>query len=211
MVGGTDPTTTMVEWTMAELLKHPEEMRKVQQELTEVVGLSNMVEESHLSQLTYLDAAIKETLRLHPTLPLLAPRCPSVTTTVGGYKVPKDTKVFLNVWAIHKDPEIWKDPLEFRPERFLRNNNEQGDKFDYTGNNFHFLPFGSGRRICPGIPLAERMLNYVLASFLHSFEWKLPQPEAELDMSDKFGIVMKKLEPLCAIPTPRLSDLELYI
>ena len=210
MVGGTDTTTTMVEWTMAELLKHPEEMRKVQQELTEVVGLSNMVEESHLSQLTYLDAAIKETFRLHPALPLLIPRRPSVTTTIGGYKVPKDTKIFLNVWAIHRDPENWEDPLEFRPERFLSNNNNYGNKFDYSGNNFHFLPFGSGRRICAGIPLAERMLNYVLASFLHSFEWKLPQPEAELDMSDKFGIVMKKLEPLCAIPTPRLSDLELY-
>ena len=210
MVGGTDTTTTMVEWTMAELLKHPEEMRKVQQELTEVVGLSNMVEGSHLSQLAYLDAAIKETFRLHPALPLLIPRRPSVTTTIGGYKVPKDTKIFLNVWAIHRDPENWEDPLEFRPERFLSNNNNYGNKFDYSGNNFHFLPFGSGRRICAGIPLAERMLNYVLASFLHSFEWKSPQPEAESEMSDKFGIVMKKLEPLCAIPTPRLSDLELY-
>ena len=209
-MGGTDTTTTMVEWTMAELLKNPEAMRKVQQELTQVVGLSNMVEESHLSQLTYLDAAIKETLRLHPILPLLVPRRPSATTTVGRYKVPKGTKIFLNVWTIHRDPAIWEDPLEFRPERFLPNSNDNGDKFDYSGNNFHFLPFGSGRRICPGIPLAERMLNYVLASFLHSFEWKLPQPEAELEMSDNFGMVMKKLEPLCAIPTPRLSNLELY-
>ena len=138
------------------------------------------------------------------------PGRPSATTTVGGYKVPKDTKLFLNVWAIHSDPAIWEDPLEFRPERFFPNNNDYGDKFDYSGHNFHFLPFGSGRRICPGIPLAERMLNYVLASFLHSFEWKLPQLGAELDISDKFGMVMKKLEPLCAIPTPRLSNLELY-
>lgn len=210
-MGATDTTTTMVEWTMAELLKHPKAMSKVQQELTQVVGLSNMVEESHLSKLTYLDAVIKETLRLHPALPLLVPRCPSITTTIGGYKVPKNTKVFLNVWAIHRDPEIWDDPLEFRPERFLRDDkNINGNGFDFLGNNFHFLPFGSGRRICAGIPLAGRMISYVLASFLHSFEWKLPQSEAELEMSDKFGIVMKKLEPLRAIPTPRVSNLELY-
>ena len=209
-MGGTDTTTTMVEWTMAELLKHPETMRKVQQELTQVVGLSNIVEESHLSQLTYLDAAIRETFRLHPALPLLVPRRPSITTTIGGYKVPKDTKVFINVWAIQRDPVIWEYPLEFRPERFLCDNNYKGNKFDYSGNNFNFLPFGSGRRICAGIPLAERTLNYVLASFLHSFEWKLPQDEVELEMSDKFGIVVKKLEPLSAIPTPRLSNLELY-
>ena len=125
---------------MAELLKHPEAMSKVQQELTQVVGLSNMVEESHLSQLTYLDAGIKETLRLHPPLPLLITRRPSITTTIGGYKVPKDIKVFINVWAIQRDPRIWEDPLEFSPERYLRDNNK-GNKYDYSGNNFHFLPF----------------------------------------------------------------------
>ncbi|PON92921.1 Cytochrome P450, E-class, group I [Trema orientale] len=90
VVGGTDTTTTMVEWTMAELLKHPEAMRKVQEELTQVVGLTNMVEESHLSELTYLNAVVKETFRLHPPLPFLIPRCPSQSTTVGGYYIPKD-------------------------------------------------------------------------------------------------------------------------
>ncbi|KAL5538037.1 hypothetical protein UlMin_044522 [Ulmus minor] len=205
VVGGTDTTTTVVEWTMAELLKHPKVMKKVQEELTRVVGLNKTIEEFHLSQLTYLNAAIKETFRLHPTLPFLVPRCPSQSATIGGFHVPKGTRVFLNVWAIQRDPSIWEDPLEFRPERFLNDPN----KYDYSGNNFHFFPFGSGRRLCAGLPLAERMMVYILASFLHSFDWKLP-PGGKLELSDRFGIVTKKSEPLIAIPTPRLSNLELY-
>jgi cytochrome P450 len=97
--------------------------------------------------------------------------------------------------------------LEFRPERFL--NTDPNNSFDYLGNKFQYLPFGSGRRICAGIPLAERMLIYVLASFLHSFDWRLPN-DTKVDLSDKFGFVTKKLTPLIAIPTPRLSKLELY-
>ncbi|KAL5538040.1 hypothetical protein UlMin_044525 [Ulmus minor] len=204
VVGATETTTTTVEWTTAELLKHPEVMKKVQEELTQVVGLNNTVEEFHLSQLTYLNAAIKETFRLHPPLPFLVPHCPSQSATVGGYHIPKGTRVFLNVWAIQRDPSIWEDPLEFRPERFLND-----PKYDYSGNNFYFFPFGSGRRICAGLPLAERMMVYILASFLHSFDWKLP-PGGKLELSDRFGIVIQKSEPLIAIPTSRLSNLELY-
>lgn len=204
-MGGTDTTATTVEWVITELIQHPEAMKKVHQELTQVVGLNNLVEESHLPKLTYLDAVIKESFRLHPALPLLAPRCPSECTTVGGYMVPKGARIFLNIWAIHRDPNIWENPSEFRPERFLNGHM----KFDYNGNNFEYLPFGSGRRICAGIPLAEKMLNFEVASFLHSFEWKMPLGE-KLDMSDRFGIVTKKMTPLVAIPTLRLSNLELY-
>lgn len=119
--------------------------------------------------------------------------------------IPKDTKVFVNVWAIHRDPQLWEYPLEFRPERFL----ESSGKFDYSGNNFVYLPFGSGRRICAGLPLAEKMLKYILASLLHSFEWELPDGK-ELEFSDTFGIVCRKMKPLVAIPRPRLSRAELY-
>ncbi|KAL5817664.1 hypothetical protein ACOSQ3_026042 [Xanthoceras sorbifolium] len=205
ILGGTDTTTTMVEWTMAELMQHPEVMKNVQEELTEVVGIASLVEEFHLPKLRYLDAVVKEALRLHPALPLLVPRCPSQSTTVGGYTIPKGARIMLNVWAIHRDPQLWDNPLEFRPERFLNNS----ENFDYLGNNFQYMPFGSGRRICAGIPLAERMLMFLLASLLHSFEWKLPY-NTQLDLSDKFGIVIKKLKPLVVIPTPRLSNSELY-
>ncbi|KAG5539787.1 hypothetical protein RHGRI_020113 [Rhododendron griersonianum] len=186
VVGGTDTTATTVEWVMAELIHKPQIMKMVQEELSGIVVL-------------------KETFRLHPPLPLLVPKRPNQSSIVGRYTIPKDTRVFLNVWAMHRDPEAWDDPSEFNPERFL----SDASKWDYNGNNFQFLPFGSGRRICAGIPLAEKMVMYVLASLLHSFDWKVPEGE-ELDLSEKFGVVMKKSKPLIAIPTQRLSSLKLY-
>ncbi|KAJ6426752.1 hypothetical protein OIU84_022359 [Salix udensis] len=206
-VGGTDTTTTMIEWTMARLMQHQEVRQKVYQELQEVVGSNNVVEEFHLPKLRYLSAVIKETFRLHPALPLLVPRFSRQSCMVGGYNVPKGTTVFLNVYAIHRDPDLWDNPLEFRPERFL--NGDTAGSFDYSGNNFQYLPFGSGRRVCAGIPLAEKMLMLLQASLLHSFEWKLPAGGV-LELSDRYGIVIKKMEPLIVIPSPRLSNLEPY-
>ena len=202
MVGGTDTTSTMVEWTMAELIQHPEIMEKVKKELADVVGQNNTVEEVHLPNLTYLHAVIKETFRLHPALP----PCPGLSNTIGGYTIPKGSRVFLNIWSIQRDPHIWDNPSEFQPERFLND----PDKFDYYGNDFRYMPFGSGRRKCPGLSLGEKMLYFILASLLHCFEWKLPQG-TEHDLAGKFGIVMKKKKPLLLIPTPRLPNLELYI
>ncbi|XP_009595838.1 labd-13Z-ene-9,15,16-triol synthase, chloroplastic-like [Nicotiana tabacum] len=205
VIGGTDTVITTVEWVMAELLNNPEIMAKVQQELKHVVGTNNIVEESHLPKLHYLDAVLKETLRLHPALPLLIPKRPSKSAIVGGYTIPEGTKVFLNVYAIQRDPQVWENPLEFQPERFLNHSTN----LNYSGNNFKYLPFGSGRRICAGLPLAEKMLMFVLASSLHSFDWKLPERE-KVDLSDGFGLVIKKSKSLFAIPTPRLPHLELY-
>ncbi|KAF2298999.1 hypothetical protein GH714_029635 [Hevea brasiliensis] len=181
-------------------------MEKVYQELDEVVGHSNIVEEFHLPNLQLLNAVMKETLRLHPALPLSVPHISSQSCTLGGYTIPKGSTVFLNVNAIHKDPVLWDNALEFRPERFL---NKDSGSFDYSGNNFQYLPFGSGRRICPGVPLAERMFMFIFASLLHSFEWKLLNG-TEVELSDKFGIVVKKKNPLLLIAKPRLSNFDLY-
>ncbi|KAL6986081.1 unspecific monooxygenase [Sarracenia purpurea var. burkii] len=146
---------------------------------------------------------MKETLRLHTITPLLVPHCPSQPCRVGGYTIPKGARIFINAWAIHRDPSIWENPLEFNPERFLNS------KWDYSGKDFTYFPFGSGRRICAGTALAERMFMFSLASLMHSFEWKLPEGD-KMDLSEKFGIVLKKKIPLVAIPTPRLSDPALY-
>ncbi|KAG2693733.1 hypothetical protein I3760_08G109900 [Carya illinoinensis] len=181
-------------------------IRKVQEELTEIVGMDNLVEESHLPKLHYLDAIIKEMLRLHPPIPFLIPRTPSESSIIGGYHVPKGSRIFVNVWAIQRNPKYWDNPLEFKPERFL---NDGYGRFDYSGNNFKYFPFGSGRRICAGITLGDKTLKYFLASILHSFEWKLPQG-SKIDVSDTFGIITKKKNPTIAIPTPRLSKFELY-
>ncbi|GKA39864.1 cytochrome P450 [Tanacetum coccineum] len=155
MVAGTDTTTTLIEWVMTEILKNHSIMKRIQEELENIVGVKNMVEESHLPQLKYLDATIKETFRLHPVVPLGLPRSPNQTCTVDGYTIPKGCTVFINVWAIQRDPRYWDNPLEFKPERFLTNKGT--NKWDFIGNNMKFLLFGSGRRLCPGYPLAEKM------------------------------------------------------
>ncbi|XP_031487155.1 flavonoid 3'-monooxygenase-like [Nymphaea colorata] len=205
VVGGTDTTSNTVEWAMAEMLQKPEILKKAQRELEEVVGIDGIVEESNVPKLHYLRAVVKETLRLHPVLPLLVPHCPSSSCNVGDYVIPKGTRVFVNVWAIHRDPACWDNPLEFDPERFLRE-----PHWDFTGKDFRYLPFGSGRRICAGIAMAERMVGFCLASLVHSFNWRVAEGE-KLDLEEKFGIVMKKAVPLLAVPEPRLHKPEQYI
>ena len=198
----------MTEWTMVEVLTYPEVMKRIREELEQVVDLKNIVQESHLPKLRYLDAVIKETFRLHPPLPLLIGRSPSKPCKVGEYIVPKGSTIYMNAWAIHRDPKYWENPLEFNPNRFI--NPDGTTKFNYNGSNTNFVSFGSGRRICPGIPVGEKMLMYLLASLIHSFNWTLPNPK-EHDLSDKFGIILRKRNPLIAIPSQRLADKSLYM
>lgn len=201
VVGGTDTIATAIEMALAEMINKPEVMNKVQQEVGMVVGKDGIVEEYHLSKLPYLYAVLKEVLRLHPAVPLLVPHCPSKTCIVGGYTIPKGARVLINAWAIHRDPSIWVNPLEFIPERFMDSNY----KLDFTGNDFRYLPFGSGRRICAGTAMAERMFLLSLAALVHFFDWKLPEGE-KLDLSEKCGIVLKKKIPFVVVPTSRLSN-----
>ncbi|KAI3686414.1 hypothetical protein L1987_80090 [Smallanthus sonchifolius] len=204
MIAGTETTATIVEWVMSNIMENHSIMKRVQEELEGVVGLNNMVEESHLPKLQYLAATIKETLRMYPTVPFLIPRSPSKACMVGGYMIPKGCTVILNVWSIHRDPRYWDNPLEFNPERFLTHN------WDYKGNNLMYFPFGSGRRLCPGLPLAEKMIMLIVGSLLHSFDWSLPKGE-EHDLIETCGMTLKKRKPLIAIPSQRLSDVGLYM
>ncbi|EOA20420.1 hypothetical protein CARUB_v10000729mg [Capsella rubella] len=205
VVGGTDTSTNTIEFAMAELMSNPELMKRAQQELDEVVGKDKIVEESHITSLPYISAIMKETLRLHPTLPLLVPHRPAESAVVGGYTIPKDSKIFVNVWSIQRDPNMWENPTEFRPERFFDNNT-----CDFTGTNYSYFPFGSGRRICAGVALGERMVLYTLATLLHSFDWKIAEGKV-LDLQEQFGIVLKLKTALVALPIPRLSDSNLYL
>ncbi|KAG0473201.1 hypothetical protein HPP92_015058 [Vanilla planifolia] len=204
----TDNNTTTIEWAMAELLYEPDRMRKAQHELDTVVGRDRPVEESDIPQLRYLGAVVKETLRLHPPVPLLVPHRPSSDCVAGGFAIPAGTAVIINAWAIHRDPSRWEDPDEFRPERFLQEGREQCESLG--GNEFGYLPFGAGRRACAAMVLAERMTLFALASLLHSFEWGLPEG-AHLELADTFGIVLRKAEPLVVVPKARLSKPELYV
>ncbi|XP_035846371.1 iridoid oxidase isoform X1 [Helianthus annuus] len=196
---GTDTTTSTLEWAMAELLHNPHTYKKLQSEVRNVVSCDEKLEEKHIENLPYLKAVIKETLRLHPPLPFLVPHKAMESCMILGYNIPKETQVLVNVWAIGRDPRTWEDASEFRPDRFLEN-----DKIhvDYKGQNFDFIPFGSGRRMCPAIPLASRVLPLALGTLLHKFDWVLGDglKATEMDMSERMGITLRKAVPLKAIP-----------
>ena len=204
MIGSTDTSLHVIEFAMAELLNKPDIMKRAQQELDEVVGKDKIVEESHIPKLPYILAIMKESLRLHPVVPLLIPHRPSETTVVSGFTIPKDSKILINVWAIHRNPDVWENPLEFDPNRFL------DQSYDFNGNDFNYIPFGSGRRMCAGIAMGERVVLYNIATLLHSFDWKLPQEE-RVEVEEKFGITLKLKSPLITTPVLRLADPNLYL
>ncbi|XP_014495586.1 cytochrome P450 76A2 [Vigna radiata var. radiata] len=197
-LAGSETTSSTIEWTMMELLRNPEWLEKVKSELDRVVGRERKFEESDIDNLPYLQAVIKETLRLHPPIPFLVPRKAIENTKFMGYDIPKDTQVLVNAWAIGRDPSVWEQPLEFKPQRFV----DDCKNIDYKGTNFGLIPFGSGRRMCAGVPLAHRILHLVLGSLLHEFDWKLEShvTPSTLDTRERLGITMRKLQPLLAVP-----------
>ncbi|KAH7852308.1 hypothetical protein Vadar_023200 [Vaccinium darrowii] len=180
---------------MAELLHNLEYLKKAKAELEQIIGKGKQIQESDISQLPYLQAIVKETMRIHPAAPVLLHKV-ETDVEVYSYTIPKGAQVLVNVWAIARDPGIWRNPTMFMPERFLES------KIDVRGQDFELIPFGAGRRICPGLPLALRMVTVVLGSLINSFEWKLEggiEPE-ELNMEDKIGFTLQKAQPLRAIP-----------
>lgn len=193
-IAGSDTSAITTEWAMAELLRNPEALRKTKQELVDVIGTDRGMKESDIDQLPYLQAVVKETFRLHPAVPLLLPYKARNDVEVCGYTIPKGAQVLVNAWGMARDPHYWKDALAFSPERFLSSG------VDFRGQDFEFIPFGAGRRICPGLPLGTRMIHLMLGSIVHSFEWRLPPDGEELDMKEQFGVTLKKAKPLRAIP-----------
>ncbi|KAH6795685.1 hypothetical protein C2S51_036671 [Perilla frutescens var. frutescens] len=174
LVGAADTTTTTTEWIMTELMIHPDKLAKVKEELKSVVGEKKVVEESQMARLPYLQAVVKEVFRYHPPGPLLLPRkAESDQQLNGGYFIPKGTQILINVWAIGRDPTIWNNPDSFEPERFLDKNIDL-----IGGQDYELIPFGSGRRICPGVPLANRMLHMTTATLIHNFDWKFEDAAA---------------------------------
>nr|GMC91321.1 cytochrome P450 CYP736A12-like [Ipomoea batatas]GME09954.1 cytochrome P450 CYP736A12-like [Ipomoea batatas] len=200
LVTSMDTSSTAIDWTMSELLRHPEIMKKVKKEIEGQVGLDRMVEEEDLEHFEYLDLVIKESLRLHPVVPLLIPHAAIEDCVVDGFHIPKKSRIIVNAWAIGRDPNVWTDPEKFLPERF------KGSKVDYRGKHFEYLPFGSGRRSCPGMQLGITTVRLVVAQLIHCFDWNLPNetlPE-DLDMTEHFGVVISRAKNLMAIPKYQL-------
>lgn len=195
---GTDTSFIVLDWGMTELIMNPKIMKKAQAEIRRVVGERQVVLENDLPQLHYLKAVIKEIFRLHPPVPVLVPRESIQDVTIEGYNIPAKTRVFINVWAIGRDPESWKNPETFDPERFV------GSTIDFKGQDFELLPFGAGRRGCPGITFGAVTVELALAQLLHSFDWKLPPgvEAKDLDLTEAFGISMPKTSDLIVVAKP---------
>ncbi|PON90382.1 Cytochrome P450, E-class, group I [Trema orientale] len=202
ITAGMDTTAISAEWAMAEVIRNPRVQQKVQEELDRVIGVERVISEADFSNLPYLQCVVKEALRLHPPTPLMLPHRANANVKIGGYDIPKGSIVHVNVWAVARDPVVWKDPLEFRPERFLE------EDVDMKGHDYRLLPFGAGRRVCPGAQLGINLVNSMLAHLLHHFSWSPPEglkPE-DIDLTESPGMVTYMKSPLQAVATPRLPS-----
>ncbi|EEF37439.1 cytochrome P450, putative [Ricinus communis] len=188
LFAGTDTSAITLEWAMSNLLNHPSTLRKAKDEIDNQVGQECLLDEPDLSRLPHLQNIISETLRLYPAAPLLVPHMSSDDCTVGGYNVPRGTILLVNAWAIHRDPTLWDDATSFKPERYNSRETEA-----------HMLmPFGLGRRSCPGAGLAQRVVGLALGSLIQCFEWERVSGE-EVDMAEGKGVTLPKAEPLEAM------------
>ncbi|XP_027918283.1 cytochrome P450 71D8-like [Vigna unguiculata] len=195
---GTDTSTKVLEWAMSEMMRNPRVREKAQDEIRKKFSFKETIDENNLGELRYLKAVIRETLRLHPPLPLLLPRECIESCRIAGYDIPIKTKVIVNAWAIGRDAEHWHDAESFVPERFL------DTCIDFKGTDFEFIPFGAGRRMCPGLSFGIASVEFALAKILYHFDWELPpgmKPE-EIDMDEAFGAVVGRKNNLHLIPIP---------
>lgn len=192
LLAGTDTSSSTTEWAISLLLNYPEVLEKARAEIDSNIGHDHLVEEADLSKLPYIQCIVNETLRLFPVAPLLVPHMSSDDCTVGGYDIPRGTMLLVNAWALHRDPNVWDDPTCYKPERF---DNAQN-------NGYKFMPFGMGRRQCPGVGLADRIVGQSLAALIQCFEWKRVSEEL-VDLSEGQGLTMPKYKPLEAMCKPR--------
>ncbi|KAF5482609.1 hypothetical protein F2P56_003166 [Juglans regia] len=197
-IGAGESTAITLEWAISELLKHPRVMEKAQAEVRQVLRGKWKLEETDIQKLDYVKSVIKETLRLNPPVPLLIRECRE-RCKVGEYDIPVKMKAIVNAWAIGRDPECWINADNFQPERFL------GSSIDFKGTDFEYIPFGAGRRICPGLPFGAATLEIALTQLLYNFDLELPngmKPE-ELDMTEADGATSRRRNDLYVIATRR--------
>ncbi|KAM7503729.1 hypothetical protein LguiB_002633 [Lonicera macranthoides] len=199
---GTETSSTTIEWAMSEMMRNPKVMEHAQDEVRRVLKGKGEIEETDIQELHYLKMVIKETLRLHPPAPLLLPRQSRERCEINGYEVPNKTRVIINGWAIGRDPKHWTNAECFEPKRF------DGSLVDLKGTNFEFIPFGAGRRMCPGVVFGIANIELPLAQLLYRFEWKLPngiKPD-QLDMEETLGTTAARKNELYLIASPYIED-----
>lgn len=198
-VAGTDTVYATIDWAMAEIVKNPEVKKRLQEEIRQAVGAKTQVDESDICHLDYLNCVIKETLRLHAPAALSNPRISSASADIEGCHIPARTRTIVNLWAIQRDPEMWERPEEFIPERFINN------PIDFRGNDFEFIPFGAGRKGCPGISFSNTSVESVLANLLYWFDWEMVDGTdyMDIDMTETFGVSVRRKFPLRLVPLTR--------
>nr|XP_043637773.1 cytochrome P450 93A3-like [Erigeron canadensis] len=203
-LAGTDTTASTIEWGLSELINHPNIIKKAIEEIHRTIGENRLLQESDIPNLPYLQAIVKETLRLHPAGPVIA-RESTEDSMVAGYHIPARTHIFINVWALGRDPNHWENPHEFRPERFQ----EKEKELDVRGQHFQMLPFGSGRRMCPGISLAQFMVHATLGAMIQCFDWKAGKDGnmPSVDMEEGFGLTLVRANHLVCLPVARLDPI----
>ncbi|KAL9228380.1 hypothetical protein vseg_003969 [Gypsophila vaccaria] len=196
---GTYTASATIVWMMTELIKNPSIMKKAQDEVRQAIKGKQRVEENDLPKLSYLKLIIKETLRMHPPAPLLVPKESYEPCKFGEYEIPAKTRIFVNAMAISMDPTVWDNPTKFDPERFANSS------IDYRGHDFEFIPFGVGRRGCPGINFAILLIEIAVANMLYCFDWSLPKgmTKDDVNMDEAVGLTMAKKEPLILVGTPK--------
>ncbi|XP_020082497.1 cytochrome P450 71A1-like isoform X3 [Ananas comosus] len=197
-IGGSDTSSATTGWAMTELMRHPQAMEKAQEEVRSLVGSKGKVEESDIDQLHYLKCVVKETMRLHPVVPMLIPRTTLQHFKINGYDVPPNTTILINAWAIGRDGSYWESPEVFKPERFMNSTD-----LEFAGKDFNMIPFGEGRRICPGKNLGIKTVEIMLANLLYSFDWELPTgtTKEDIDMDETPGVTVHKRHALRLLAT----------
>ncbi|XP_038691375.1 cytochrome P450 71D9-like [Tripterygium wilfordii] len=202
-IGGSETSSTFMEWAISELMRNPKVMEKAQTEVRQVFGAKGYVDEIGLEELKFLKLVVKETLRLHPPLPLLIPRECREKCTINDYEIQAKSRVIINAWAIGRDPNHWTEAERFYPERFLNSS------IDYKGTSFEYIPFGAGRRMCPGMSFGIANVEFPLANLLFHFDWKLPDnvKYEELDMTENFASTVGRKRNLYLIPIPYHPDI----
>lgn len=199
LLTGTESTAVTLTWAICLLVNNPSVMKSAQEELDTHVGRDRWVQESDLNNLKFLRAIVKETLRLYPPGPITGPREATQDCVIGGHHVSKGTRLIVNIWKLHRDPRMWTDPCEFRPDRFMTTHED----LNFKGQNFEYIPFSSGRRSCPGMTLGLLVVELVLARLVQGFEFKT-KDNKPVDMREGLGIALPKLHPLEVVLSPRL-------
>ncbi|GFP82363.1 licodione synthase [Phtheirospermum japonicum] len=198
---GTDTTAIATEWAIAELMNNPKALKKAQEEIDKVIGPDRLVQESDASNLPYLQAIIKETFRLHPPIPMLSRKSVS-DCVIDGYKIPAKSLLFVNIWSMGRNPTYWESPMDFRPERFLE---KEISSIDIKGQHFELLPFGTGRRGCPGMLLAIQELILIIGTMVQCFDWKMPVGSGPVDMTERPGLTAPRAYDLVCNVVPRVD------